>query len=70
MENLFSATQQLLLQLDLSGEPNNVGGEHCMELIFAGTGEGKWNDGDCDQTLSYMCKRSRKCERKKERKKG
>ena len=37
-------------------EPNNAGsGEDCAEMI---SDDGKWNDGDCANTLNYICKKS------------
>ena len=46
-----------------SGEPNNCcgtpntccGGEHCVEM--RGTGNGNWNDQDCNDRLPFICKK-------------
>ncbi|XP_077861526.1 uncharacterized protein LOC144341898, partial [Saccoglossus kowalevskii] len=34
-------------------EPNNVDGEHCVELVVS---DGNWNDHKCDRTIGYICK--------------
>ena len=48
-----------------SGEPNNQGTEHCMEMVKDWTGagrvqgEGMWNDVDCTHKLRYLCSKRR-----------
>ena len=34
-----------------AGEPNNLGDEHCVQKQASGF----WNDGNCDQHLTYVC---------------
>ena len=34
-----------------AGEPNNYGGEDCMQIYT----DGKWNDQNCGDSLKYVC---------------
>jgi len=44
----------------LAGEPNNQGGEDCLELWYfrefvASGNAGKWNDGRCWTNSCFVC---------------
>jgi hypothetical protein len=35
-----------------SGEPNDSGGEDCVQILWSGYA---WNDGACGSALPYIC---------------
>lgn len=41
----------------ISGEPNNSGGEHCLDLQLWGGNANGWNDIVCSTSLASMCER-------------
>ncbi|XP_039671319.1 collectin-12-like isoform X2 [Perca fluviatilis] len=45
-----------------AGEPNNLGGENCLEMNWGGE---NWNDGHCTNQFSFVCSKNLKLERRR-----